>query len=174
MDEIIAFEKKKGLPPRFFIACEISSDTAITSDVALVRIILENLIDNAIKFHSTSDRLDPFAKINVQREGKGVKVRVEDNGIGMELQEDKVFQMFMRASERSEIGGIGLYLAKLATEKIGADVRMAYSDPKGSVFEVFFPDDLSEALKSKGRSQQKLIDMLEMQPKTNPRPSTII
>ncbi len=176
LDEIFAFERKKGLPPRFQITCEISNECSIVSDVSLVRIILENLIDNAIKFYNTSDRIDPFAKIKVLKDSTGIKVTVEDNGIGMSPREGKdIFQMFMRASERSEIGGIGLYLAKLATEKIGGEVNLVYSDTKGSMFELIFPSDLNDVLKLRSMSQQKLIDMLEKQTNPNPAsPSTVI
>jgi signal transduction histidine kinase len=158
LEDIFNFERKKGLPPRFIITYDISDDCSIISDVAFVRIILENLIDNSIKFHNTSDRLDPFAKVSVTREGAGVRVTVEDNGIGMTPKDDKgVFQMFMRASERSEIGGIGLYLAKLASEKIGGEVNLVYSGAKGSLFEVIFPSDLNDIIQRRNSDEQKSI-----------------
>src|SRR5260221_7789086 len=175
LDQIFAFERKKGLPPRFQITCEISDDCSIVSDVSLVRIILENLIDNAIKFYNTSARLDPFAKIKVLKDSTGIKVTVEDNGIGMGSKEGKgIFKMFMRASERSQIGGIGLYLAKLATEKIGGEVNLVYSDSKGSMFELIFPSDLNDVLKSRTMSEQKLIDLMEKQTNPNPAPPSTL
>ena len=176
LDEIFAFERKKGLPSRFQINCDIAQDCSIVSDASLVRIILENLIDNAIKFHNTSDRLDPFAKIHVFRDQTGVKVTVEDNGIGMGSKEGKdVFKMFMRASERSEIGGIGLYLAKLATEKIGGEVKLVYSDSKGSMFELTFPSDLNDVIKNRTMSEQKLAELRQNQISPNPTSrSTVI
>ena len=50
------------------------------------------------------------------------------------------FQMFMRASERSDTGGIGLYLAKLATEKVGGEINLVSTDEKYTEFIVQFPD----------------------------------
>lgn len=158
IDEIFAFERKKGLPPRFMITSEIEPDSSIVSDAALVRIILENLIDNAIKFCNTSERMNPFVKIRLMKREGFVKVTVEDNGIGMKHRSGKdIFQMFMRASERSEIGGIGLYLAKIASEKIGGEVNLVHSDSKGSLFDVVFPSDLNDVIKSRSKSEQNLI-----------------
>lgn len=175
LEEIFAFERKKGLPPRFMITSELEPDCSIVSDVALVRIILENLIDNAIKFHNTSDRLDPFVRIKLLRQDGFVKVAVEDNGIGMSQRGGQdIFQMFMRASERSEIGGIGLYLAKIASEKIGGEVNLVHSGSKGSLFEVVFPSDLNEVIKSRSKGEQSLIELLEKQSDPIPKPSSTV
>lgn len=175
LDEIFAFERKKGLPPRFTISCDLEPGRSIISDVALVKIILENLIDNAIKFYNTSDRLDPFAKIRLFKQGDVVKVSVEDNGIGMSQRDGKdIFQMFTRASERSEIGGIGLYLAKIASEKIGGEVNLIHSDAKGSLFEVAFPLDLNAVIRTRSQSENNLIALLERESDPNPSPSSTI
>ena len=93
---------------------QIDDDAIIESDKELVRIVLENLIDNAIKFYNDSDRVNSFVKIHINSMPKGgVIVRVIDNGIGIsESSPGKLFQMFSRASERSETGGIGLYITK--------------------------------------------------------------
>lgn len=170
IDEIFAFERKKGLPPRFSISADIEAGCSIISDIALVRIILENLIDNAIKFYNTSERLDPYAYVRLFRENGIVKASVEDNGIGMTYRDGKdVFQMFMRASERSEIGGIGLYLAKIASEKIGGEVNLVHSDSKGSLFEVVFASDLGDIIKARTQGEQKLIDLLEKHVESTPK-----
>jgi signal transduction histidine kinase/TPR repeat protein len=175
LDEIFAFERKKGLPPRFVITSDIEPGCAIVSDIALVRIILENLIDNAIKFYNTSDRLDPFARIKLLREGEAVKVMVEDNGIGMNQRDGKdIFQMFMRASERSEIGGIGLYLAKLASEKIGGEVNLNHSDSRGSLFEVIFPPDLNVVIRNRSKVEENLVELLEKQSDPDPSPTSTV
>ena len=70
-------------------------------------------------------------KIKVERDGNTLKVRVIDNGIGIsQVNPDKIFQMFSRASERSGTGGIGLYLTKTATEKIGGQIDLK-TTPEG-------------------------------------------
>lgn len=141
VEDVILLEKKKGLPPKFEIRKDIQPNISFQSDKDLVRIILENLIDNAIKFYNDSERIHPFVhiKIGVQ-DTKEVVVQVIDNGIGIaEAKPDKIFQMFSRASERSATGGIGLYLSKLATEKLGGQIQLR-TNPEGyTEFFVSFP-----------------------------------
>jgi signal transduction histidine kinase len=138
---VILLEKKKGLPPRFEIKSEIQSDLTLQSDKDLVRIILENLIDNAIKFHNDSERIQPFVHIKVTKDqGNGAVISVVDNGIGIaEAKPDKIFQMFSRASERSGTGGIGLYLSKLATEKLGGQIHLLTTPESYTEFYVVLP-----------------------------------
>ena len=105
-----------------------------------MRIIFENLINNAVKFHNHSGRVDPFIKIQVDQVGEELHVRVIDNGIGInEQRTDKLFQMFSRASERSSTGGIGLYITKTATEKLGGKVGLRKTAEGYTEFFIRFP-----------------------------------
>jgi signal transduction histidine kinase len=162
--EIINLEKKKGMPDRFSINFSIEPGSLLISDRDLIKLILENLIDNAVKFHNDSERLDPYVTINVNKEDQFIKISVEDNGIGiLNKTEDEIFQMFVRASERSENGGVGLYLAKLATEKIGGLISLEHSSEKGSLFQILLPEDINIILDPKssqgGKIHQKIIDL---------------
>jgi signal transduction histidine kinase/Tfp pilus assembly protein PilF len=142
INDIILLEKKKGLPSKIEIRKKISDgpEIFIQSDRELVRIVLENLIDNAIKFYNDSDRVNSFVEINICNTAEGVKARVIDNGIGIsESNPGKLFQMFFRASERSEIGGIGLYIVKTATAKIGGKVGLLTTPEGYTEFYVLFP-----------------------------------
>lgn len=131
VDDILTLERKKGVPSRLEIKKNICPKTVFHSDPQFVRIILENLIDNAIKFYNDSERVEPFVNINIGGNGEYVSINVVDNGIGIsEVHPDKIFQMFSRASERSETGGIGLYITKTATEKLGGSVHLK-TTPEG-------------------------------------------
>ncbi len=131
VSDVLLLERKKGLPPRLRIEKTIDKDVKFFSDKEFVRIILENLIDNAIKFYNDSDRIEPFVKIFIGKEKDQILIRVIDNGIGIsEIHPDKIFQMFSRASERSETGGIGLFITKTATEKLGGTVSLK-TTPEG-------------------------------------------
>jgi signal transduction histidine kinase len=139
--EVLMLEKKKGLPPDLKITTFIDPQATIESDKELVRIVLENLIDNAIKFYNDSDRVDSFMNVHISRvENGSVKVRVIDNGIGIsESSPGKLFQMFSRASERSETGGIGLYITKTAVEKIGGKIGLLTTPEGYTEFYVILP-----------------------------------
>ena len=147
VDDVILLEKKKGLPTRFEIKRDIQRDVELQSDRDLVRIILENLIDNAIKFYNDSERVNPFVHVKITADAKGdVVVSVIDNGIGIaEAKPDKIFQMFSRASERSGTGGIGLYLSKLATEKLGGQIHLRTTPEGYTEFYVAFPSKMPMA-----------------------------
>jgi signal transduction histidine kinase len=141
VNDVMLLEKKKGLPPDLSINIHIDSGIDIESDRELVRIVLENLIDNAIKFYNDSERVKSFINISITSlDQGGAKVRVIDNGIGIsEASPGKLFQMFSRASERSETGGIGLYITKTATEKIGGRVGLLTTPEGYTEFYVIFP-----------------------------------
>ena len=147
VNDVLMLEKKKGLPQELQINTYIDPDLQIESDKELVRIVLENLIDNAIKFYNDSDRIKSFIHIHIGKgENGSVRARVIDNGIGIsESSPGKLFQMFSRASERSETGGIGLYITKTATEKIGGKVGLLTTPEGYTEFYVIFPPVPSSA-----------------------------
>lgn len=141
INDVLLLEKKKGLPQKLKIRRYVDNDATILSDKELIRIVLENLIDNAIKFYNESDRVDSFVDVHVNTNGQGqVRVRVIDNGIGIsEANPGKLFRMFFRASERSETGGIGLYIVKTATAKLGGKVGLLTTPEGYTEFYVLFP-----------------------------------
>lgn len=141
IEEVMVFEHKKGLPPRFEVRREIDINTIFLSDKDLIKIILENLIDNAIKFYNDSERALPFVLIKIgKRTDNEFEISVIDNGIGVaEAKPAKLFQMFSRASERSGTGGIGLYLCKLATERLGGEINIRTTHEGHTEFYASFP-----------------------------------
>ena len=144
VEDIINLERKKGLPETMVIQSDIEPGTILISDQNLFRIVLENLIDNAVKFYNDSLMITPFVKISIGKEPGFVTLKVVDNGIGINQKDKtKVFQMFTRASERSQTGGVGLYLSKLATEKLGGKITLEETSERGSTFFARFPDDLN-------------------------------
>lgn len=144
IQEILTLEVKKGIPAKIKIDYEVAPDVNLVSDRDLVRLILENLIDNAVKYYNDSERVDSFVRILVGVEDGKVTARVIDNGVGIStMNRQRIFQMFVRASERSDTGGIGLYLAKIATEKVGGDINLISTAEKQTEFVVQFPSTLT-------------------------------
>ncbi|MEP2667569.1 MAG: tetratricopeptide repeat-containing sensor histidine kinase [Cyclobacteriaceae bacterium] len=156
VEEILELERKKELPERIDISYSIAPGLDFRSDKEMAKIILENLIDNAIKYHNDSKRVDPFVRIEIGKEGGWVCVKVIDNGIGIDDDsKDKIFQLFVRASERSDSGGIGLYLSKLATLKLGGDIYLSKSEEGYTVFKVLFPPDLAPVIERRKEEEQR-------------------
>ena len=80
--------------------------------------------------------------------------RVVDNGIGIDkISADKIFQMFVRASERSETGGLGLYLSRLAVEKLGGEISLHITEEKWTEFRVNLPGDLNQIVEERKQAE---------------------
>jgi len=165
IEEILMLERKKGVPKRLDISYEIEQGFTVRSDRDMMRIVLENLIDNAIKFYNESERVDPFAKIQITKEADNVIIKVTDNGVGINDEtKEKIFQMFVRASERSETGGIGLYLSKLATNRLGGTIEFSATLQKYTQFKVVFPLDVGPVLE-KRKEQERIREFEKVQQK---------
>jgi signal transduction histidine kinase len=138
--DVLMLEKKKGLPPKLTVRKKIEDEIEYYSDREFVRIIMENLIDNAIKFYNDAQNANPFVDVYVGRDENNVIIKVTDNGIGIkQVNLEKIFQMFSRASERSETGGIGLYITKTATEKLGGTIDLRTTSEGYTEFSIHLP-----------------------------------
>ncbi len=124
----ILFEKE--LEPMF----------AAEFDEQLIRQVLTNLIDNAIKYNPAGTRV----LIRSQDEGDFLAVSVEDNGAGID-DETKVrlFQKFSRkekgTAERVKGTGLGLYLSKYFIELHGGTIGVESAPGKGTKFRFRLP-----------------------------------
>jgi len=106
------------------------------SDPNRLKIILSNLISNAIKYKNGEN---PFIKITAHKIKEKVIISIEDNGIGIEENQlDKIFDMFYRASNSSTGSGLGLYIVKEAAERLGGKVLVSSVPKKGSKFTLEF------------------------------------
>ncbi|MBX2894498.1 MAG: tetratricopeptide repeat-containing sensor histidine kinase [Cyclobacteriaceae bacterium] len=162
-------EKFKELPPRMKIEYQIEEHVALYSDPELVAIVLENLVSNAIKFYNDLHSVNPFVKLVIGKyDADHVMVSIEDNGIGIAPDyRERVFHLFVRASERSENGGIGLYLAKLSAHKLGGEIFLMNTSDKGTKFLVLFPVDIQPILDKRSADERERIVVKEMREKAS-------
>lgn len=117
---------------------ENNVDSVLTkTNVIALEIVLENLIDNAIKYNiSKTPVVNIYTKENSNHQ---ISIFIEDNGIG--IKEDfrkKIFDPFTRINEiESSLGsGLGLFIAKQASTKINSKIKLNKSDFTGSTFEI--------------------------------------
>jgi hypothetical protein len=114
------------------------------SDKAMVCTIFQNLIHNAIKYRFES-RKDSYLNISVCDLDTGVKIKIEDNGIGIsdDAQKD-VFKMFFRATSIANGSGLGLYTVKHCVKKLGGHISLESKLGLGTTFSIFIPNSPDE------------------------------
>ena len=118
-------------------SCDIDIKGSLYSYPAMIKIIAENLIENAIFFSRMND---PFIKVTAFSQGNDVILEVEDNGQGIDPSlQARIFDMYYRGNERSKGNGLGLYIVKKAIEKLNGRITVNSGVGKGSVFSVILP-----------------------------------
>ncbi|BBH67329.1 hypothetical protein ACTI_40140 [Actinoplanes sp. OR16] len=97
----------------------LRGDLTLTADPTLLRQLLQNLVDNAIKYRHP-DRL-PRVEIAGAETADGWQITVTDNGMGIPAeQRDRVFDMFAQVDPASRKGhGIGLSTCLRIVERHG-------------------------------------------------------
>jgi signal transduction histidine kinase len=106
------------------------------SDYNQMKIILNNLMANAVKYHNL-DQPNPFIRVTFKRTKQVVEIAVEDNGRGIAKENmSKIFDMFYRASSDTEGTGLGLYIVQEALRKIKGIVLVDSELGKGSTFKI--------------------------------------
>jgi signal transduction histidine kinase len=116
---------------------EFRVQDAFVSYPAMVKIIIENLVENAVSFCGTEK---PFVKLKAVQTGDYLTLEIQDNGqgIGKEFQE-QIFDMYYRANERSKGNGLGLYIVKKAVEKLHGSITVSSIPLAGTTFTVMLP-----------------------------------
>ena len=94
------------------VEVEISSDLPVVyGDRARLVEVIQNLVDNAVKF--MGDQPQPRIEIGVRKQNDERAFFIKDNGVGIEPQyHDKIFELFDKLNPNSEGTGIGLALVK--------------------------------------------------------------
>ncbi|MEX0967994.1 MAG: PAS domain-containing sensor histidine kinase [Bacteroidia bacterium] len=113
---------------------------SIKNDTKILRSILQNLIDNGVKYRNP-DSEQSWVKISISDHTKGVVIDIMDNGKGMtEEVSSQVFNMFYRGDTGSKGSGLGLFIVQSSVEKLQGQISLVSSFGKGSTFSVFIPD----------------------------------
>lgn len=119
---------------------EIYQNEKFISDKRRVTVILNNLISNAIKYKDTS-KDHSFVSIFIECTHEHAIIKIEDNGIGIaDKDQEKIFEMFYRATTLSTGSGLGMYIVKETLEKIGATLHLESELDKGTKFTVRIPN----------------------------------
>ena len=131
---------------------ELDPKKEVEVDIMRVRIVLENLLENAIQYADGGQKL---LTVKVDNDAKNMNIMVKDTGIGIPKSEQpKIFSEFYRASNArkklSSGSGIGLYMAKKYIAAHKGTIRFESEENKGTTFYITLPlrtaEDVDEFL----------------------------
>ncbi len=112
----------------------LDSLPTLKGNLSLLTRLMQNLIENAIKF---SDKSQPKIHISAHKNGSEWLISVQDNGIGIDPQYfGRIFEMFKRLHSSSEYPGTGagLSICKKIVEKHGGKIWVESKPGVGSTF----------------------------------------
>jgi PAS domain S-box-containing protein len=121
--------------PRHVVAIACTVPAIVVGDRARLRQVLENLLENAIRYSPEGGRIE----VSLVRDGPRAVVSVADEGVG--IPEDKqahIFERFYRAHTDTPFDyggmGVGLYIARQIVERHGGRVGFGSREGRGSRF----------------------------------------
>ena len=118
----ISFQAEKNLP-------------MVLSDRSKIKLVIENLIDNAIRYTKGKGKIE----IKLKKKDGSVYFEIKDNGAGIPKEDQKyIFQKFFRSKSalryQTEGSGLGLYIVKSILEKAKGKIGFRSREGKGSTF----------------------------------------
>ncbi|HMW25206.1 MAG TPA: HAMP domain-containing sensor histidine kinase [Ferruginibacter sp.] len=129
-------EEKQG---KLEVHMEAEKDIIMADEVHFTNLI-NNLLDNAVKY----SKENPHIKLSTKNAGNMLKIRIEDNGIGMSKETiNRIFEKFYRAHTGNVHNvkgfGLGLSYVKTMVEAHHGTIRAESVLGKGSAFTITIP-----------------------------------
>ena len=137
VEEIAAAQRMRG-DKNITINVNVADNIVVEADKTHLANVLNNLIDNAIKYSDES--------VEITITGDNHDLSVRDNGIGIPSKSiPYLFNKFYRVphGNRQDVRGygIGLYYVKCILDKMGWDIKVNSVEGKGSIFTIKFSKD---------------------------------
>jgi signal transduction histidine kinase len=137
IDDVIAQHQHIKTESAITIEKDIMVDT-IQSDSLRLKIILNNLISNAIKY-SDKNKENSYIAIKTSNDDTFYKIEINDNGIGIRKEFlSRIFEMFF-VTNNNMGSGLGLYIVKEAVENLCGNIEVDSEINIGSTFTVTIP-----------------------------------
>ncbi|MCS6795076.1 MAG: sensor histidine kinase [Raineya sp.] len=117
----------------------IRQDKPFVSDKNRLAIILNNLISNSIQYRR--ENVQAHVKIQIEVNKEKAIITISDNGQGIGKEHlSKVFDMFYRATEKSQGAGLGLFIVKETINKLKGSIYMHSEINVGTIFKIEIPN----------------------------------
>lgn len=110
-------------------------DMYVLGDEHYIKLVLENLIDNAIRYGGKTGTIE----VHITSKDKIILVAVEDHGVGVpKSDQGRIFEKFFRSQNivhyQTEGTGLGLFVARAAIEGMGGHMGFTSKEGEGSTF----------------------------------------
>lgn len=124
---------------------EVQQDTPFYSDTHRLSIIFNSVISNSIRYSDRSKNRQVI-KITARINPAYATITIYDNGIGIAQDHlPRVFNMFFRATERSDGAGLGLYIVKEMIGKLKGTITITSIGYQETVVTFTIPNKLLTA-----------------------------
>lgn len=134
VNECVKEHNTRWLQRKFKI--DIREDLHVFGDRILLKLALNNLIDNAIKYSPK----DTPVLLRGYHDGNSVILQVIDEGEGIAAKESElIFEKFYRGAKRKAKGtGLGLYVTRQIIHQSKGTLKLTPNNPRGSIFTISF------------------------------------
>lgn len=140
LQECISESKLVANNEQVNIITEVIQKVPFVTDRLKLGIALTNLISNGIKFQR-EEATEKKLNISIIANDKEVHIDIRDNGIGIaEQEQEHIFKMFYRATNRNPGSGMGLYITKDAVGRLGGKISLTSKVSEGTTFELSIPN----------------------------------
>jgi len=121
------FEFNSGIE----LSWNIREKAPFFSDPNLIKVILKKTILNSQQYRLGSSK--DYCKVSITTDSSGAYLSIEDNGQGIsDKVKDSVFNMFVKGTHKSKGAGLGLYLVKIAADKLRGNISLESQENLGS------------------------------------------
>lgn len=125
--------------PEVCFNTEIEEEADVKGDALLLQMLVNNLLENAIKYSAKESAITAV----LRHEKQGILLQIKDEGPGIPDEEkSKIFSKFYRigneSTRKTQGTGLGLYLCKKIAATHNGDISVTNNIPKGSIFTVTF------------------------------------
>jgi two-component system, OmpR family, sensor kinase len=141
--DVLRRARSLAMAKNITLSASIQSELPIEGDEALLRRMLLNLLDNAIKYTAEDGQI----WLECHKKGGEYAVSVNDTGTGIPVElQTRIFERFFRADKtRSRVegesggAGLGLSIARWIAEAHHGRLELTKSDTTGTTFTAWLP-----------------------------------
>lgn len=137
---VVNFKKRDFIYKGVFPKVSIDKNISVYTDKKWATYMIEQIINNSIKY--SKEKNGDIVEISAKESEEYVELKIKDYGIGIKEEDlPRLFESFYTGNngrdERSSTG-IGLYMVKLISERLGHAINLESVYGEGTVFTIKF------------------------------------